>query len=114
MTETELDSLLDALRDDHGGADLLRADRAMLDYAVKLTQQPGQVTAEDVEALHAEGFDDRAVHDICAITAYFAFVNRIADGLGVEIDMSVAESRRTTPGGFPPLLRRNDGALTNW
>ena len=35
-------------------------------------------------------------------------------GLGVEIDMSVAESRRTTPGGFAPLLRRNDGAITNW
>ena len=30
-------------------------------------------------------FDDRAIHDICAIVAYFAFVNRMADGLGVEL-----------------------------
>ena len=35
-------------------------------------------------------------------------------GLGVEMDESVAESRALEPGGFPPLLRRNDGAFTNW
>ena len=35
-------------------------------------------------------------------------------GLGVEIDESVAEARAATPGGWPPLLRRNDGAFTNW
>ena len=35
-------------------------------------------------------------------------------GLGVEMDESVAESRPAKPGGWPPLLRRNDGAFTNW
>ena len=35
-------------------------------------------------------------------------------GLGVEFDEGVAESRRMKPGGWPPLLRRNDGAFTNW
>ena len=35
-------------------------------------------------------------------------------GLGVEIDESVAEDRAAKPGGWPPLLRRNDGAFTNW
>ncbi len=34
----------------------------------------------------AVGFDDRAIHDVCAIVGYFAFVNRIADGLGVELE----------------------------
>lgn len=60
----------------------------MLDYALKLTRAPEEMFAADVEALRAQGFDDRAIHDICAITAYFAFVNRIADGLGVEIEGS--------------------------
>jgi alkylhydroperoxidase family enzyme len=32
------------------------------------------------------GFDDEGIHDACAIIAYFAFVNRIADGLGVELE----------------------------
>lgn len=58
----------------------------MLDYVLMLTHRPSDVTAADVEALREQGFDDRAIHDICAIAAYFAFVNRIADGLGVELE----------------------------
>lgn len=61
----------------------------MLDYALKLTRSPGEMVRKDAEALRSAGFDDRAIHDICAITAYFAFVNRIADGLGVELEESV-------------------------
>ncbi len=58
----------------------------MLDYAVKLTRTPWAITPPDIEELRKVGFGDRAVHDICAITSYFAFVNRIADGLGVELE----------------------------
>lgn len=61
-------------------------DRVMLDYVVKLTKTPSEVVRQDVEGLRAVGFEDRAIHDICAITAYYAFVNRIADGLGVELE----------------------------
>jgi L-alanine-DL-glutamate epimerase-like enolase superfamily enzyme len=35
-------------------------------------------------------------------------------GLGVEFDEELAESLRTELGGWPPRLRRNDGAFTNW
>ncbi|HEV8264859.1 MAG TPA: hypothetical protein VGQ06_07895 [Gemmatimonadales bacterium] len=70
----------------HRSVDLTPADRAMLDYALTLTQAPHTVTADSVAALRAVGFDDRAVHDICAVTAYYAFVNRIADGLGVDLE----------------------------
>ena len=58
----------------------------MLDYALKLTRTPGEMTAADVAALRRAGFDDRGIHDVCAVVAYFAFVNRIADGLGVELE----------------------------
>ena len=58
----------------------------MLDYAVQLTHAPHSVTAESVDALRTAGFDDRALHDICAVTSYYAFVNRIADGLGVGLE----------------------------
>jgi alkylhydroperoxidase family enzyme len=58
----------------------------MLDYAVKLTHTPGDLIEADVESLRTHGFDDRAIHDICAVAAYYAFVNRIADGLGVELE----------------------------
>jgi uncharacterized protein YciW len=58
----------------------------MLDYAAKLTLTPAAVTREDVQALRDAGFDDRAVLDIAQITAYFAFVNRTVDGLGVSVE----------------------------
>ena len=58
----------------------------MLDYAVKLTRTPGAMNAADVASLRQARFGDRAIHDICAIVAYFAFVNRIANGLGVELE----------------------------
>ncbi|MCG8468753.1 MAG: peroxidase [Gemmatimonadetes bacterium] len=82
----DIDALLATLARDHGDANLDDADRAMLDYAAKLTLDPAAMSAADVEALRRHGFDDRAIHDICAITAYYAFVNRIADGLGVELE----------------------------
>lgn len=78
--------MLDALKTDYTKADLPSADKAMLEYALKLTAHPQKMNAEDVEILRAEGLDDRAIHDLCAVTAYFAFVNRMADGLGVELE----------------------------
>ena len=74
------------LRSGVSHAGLAPADRAMLEYASKLTRTPDAIGADDIELLRQQGFDDRAIHDICAITAYFAFVNRIADGLGVEME----------------------------
>jgi alkylhydroperoxidase family enzyme len=59
---------------------------AMLTYAAKLTRTPAEMRGEDVEKLRAAGFDDQGIHDICAAASYFAFVNRIADGLGVELE----------------------------
>jgi uncharacterized peroxidase-related enzyme len=58
----------------------------MLDYAMKLTLSPSEINEDDINTLRAKGFDDRAIHDMCAVSAYFAFVNRIADGLGVELE----------------------------
>lgn len=62
------------------------AEAALLAYADRLTLDPSSVSLADVDALRDAGFDDRAIHDACAIVSYFAFVNRIADGLGVELE----------------------------
>lgn len=61
-------------------------ERALLDYAESLTLAPSTVGADDIARLRAVGLDDRAIHDACAIVAYFAFVNRIANGLGVDLE----------------------------
>lgn len=73
-------------RDHHEEASLPPAERAMLDYVRKLTLIPGEMSEKDVASLRAHGFDDPGIHDICSIAAYFAFVNRIADGLGVDLE----------------------------
>jgi uncharacterized protein YciW len=59
----------------------------MLDYAVKLTVEPWNMVELDVEALRQAGFTDRDILDINQVTAYYAYVNRTADGLGVGLEM---------------------------
>lgn len=88
MSEADRDELVRALSSDYRTAELNAADRTMLDYAVKLTREPWAVEQGDVAALRRAGFEDRGIHDICAIAAYYAFVNRIADGLGVVLEGS--------------------------
>lgn len=78
------DALLAGLKQDYRRAELPARDRAMLDYAVKLTRAPGSMQEEDVAALRAAGLDDTAIHDVAQITALFNYYNRIADGLGVD------------------------------
>ncbi len=58
----------------------------MLEYAVKLTLEPWSMNQEDVERLRQAGFSDADILDINQVTGYFAFVNRLADGLGVELE----------------------------
>lgn len=72
------------MRSDYQRAALSEADRRMLDFAVKLTREPRSMTREDVETLRAAGFSDTAIHDIVQITGFFAYYNRLADGLGID------------------------------
>ncbi len=58
----------------------------MLDYAVKLTLTPWEVGEADIGRLRDVGFDDTGVLDICQVTCYYNYVNRLADGLGVELE----------------------------
>lgn len=72
--------------EDPSSAQLEAADRAMLAYVEKLTRTPWEMRREDVSALREQGFEDDAVLEICHVASYFAFVNRMADGLGVELE----------------------------
>ena len=71
---------------DYATADLSTADRALLDYAVKLTRTPAQMQRDDTERLRREGFSDAAILDVCQVVAYYNYVNRLADGVGVELE----------------------------
>jgi uncharacterized protein YciW len=58
----------------------------MLAYVEKLTRTPGAMDSSDVNSLRSVGFTDRDVLDIATVAAYYAYVNRIADGLGVQLE----------------------------
>lgn len=60
----------------------------MLEYVERLTLQPYSVTEDNVAQLRQAGFTDREILDICLVTAYFNFVNRMASGLGVRLEES--------------------------
>jgi len=78
--------------------ELADADRALLDYAVKLTRDPAQVREADIERLRRHGFDDPAIHRLVHIVGYFNYYNRLASGLGVEDEPEWANSGRITRG----------------
>ena len=65
----------------------------MLDYATKLTREPWNMAEQDVISLREAGFSDEAILDINQVTGYYAFVNRLADGLGVELEAFWKEGR---------------------
>ena len=71
---------------DYSKADLEPRQLAMLRYADKLTGTPNKMVRDDVGSLREVGFTDEDILAIAEITSYYAFVNRIADGLGVELE----------------------------
>ncbi len=58
----------------------------MLVYVDKLTLTPWDMVEADLQPLRDNGFSDNAILDINQVTCYYAYVNRLADGLGVEIE----------------------------
>jgi uncharacterized peroxidase-related enzyme len=59
---------------------------ALCDYARKLTLEPAGMRERDLEPLRALGLDDRAIVDANQVVAYFNYVNRVAEGLRVELE----------------------------
>ena len=80
------DALAEAIMADHTTADLDERRRAMLRFADKLTATPGAMQAADVAELRAVGFADPEILAIVEVTGYYAYANRIVDGLGVELE----------------------------
>ncbi|SES28742.1 uncharacterized peroxidase-related enzyme [Salipaludibacillus aurantiacus] len=78
--------LVQKLKEDYRQVDLEYKTKKILAYAVKLTQKPSRVNDEDVAVLKEAGCTDHEILDVCQITSYFNFVNRMAEGLGVTLE----------------------------
>src|SRR6056297_1958191 len=75
---SERPKLADQLATNHRAADLSERRRAMLDFAVKLTEEPGRVTEADLEALREVGLTDEEIWDVGSVTAFFNLSNRMS------------------------------------
>ena len=75
-------------------ANVSATDLALCDYAEKLTLRPQEMNEGDVASLRKAGLDDRGILDTCQIVAYFNFVTRMAEGLGVELEDYWRESEK--------------------
>jgi uncharacterized peroxidase-related enzyme len=80
------EQFVNQLKTDYHQASLEAQDLAMLDFVDKLTRTPWEMLEDDISALREVDFSDRAILDINLIAGYYAFVNRLADGLGVELE----------------------------
>tara|TARA_B100000470_G_C19527640_1_gene274665 strand:- start:94 stop:417 length:324 start_codon:yes stop_codon:yes gene_type:complete len=71
---------------DYGNAALDDETLAIVEYVEKLTTEPSEMTETDIQTLRKTGLSDDHILSVVMITAMFAFMNRLADGLGVEIE----------------------------
>jgi alkylhydroperoxidase family enzyme len=80
--------------------------RPVLSYARKLTRAPDSLTPGDAEAVLAEGWGETALYHTVAVTSLFNYMNRLVEGLGIELDPAYVEpaSKRLAERGYLPLI----------
>ncbi len=80
--------------------------KPILRYAQKLTRQPDGVSQADADAISAAGWDETALYHTVAVTALFNFMNRLVEGLGIELDPAYVKpaSERLAERGYRPLI----------
>lgn len=80
--------------------------KPVLRYARKLTQQPDSVTQSDADTIFAAGWDETALYHAVAVTALFNFMNRLVEGMGIELDPNYVKpaSERLAGRGYLPLI----------
>ena len=69
---------------DYREAELDPGVRALCDFAVKVTLDQSSLGVADVELLREQGWSDAAIHDAIQVIAYFNYITRVADAVGVD------------------------------
>jgi uncharacterized peroxidase-related enzyme len=76
--------LADHASHDYRSAALDPRVRALCDFATKLTLASPTVEQADIDVLRGHGWSDEAISDTIQVVAYFNYINRVADGVGIE------------------------------
>ena len=91
---TRNQELVNALSEGKDWTKLAAAERAMLSYARNLSVDPSSIEKNDIAQLRELDFSDHAILEINLVAAYMNFVNRVAEGLGVELEASMQSFNR--------------------
>lgn len=88
-SEINDDAKVRAIQDDYRHVNLGPATRALLDFAVKVTTKPREMSRSDIATLREAGFSDEDILDAAQMVGYFNYINRVMDALGItpEPDM---------------------------
>lgn len=76
-------------------AELSPRERALCEFAVKLTHLAAEIDQADVDELREQGLDDAAISDAIQVVGYFNYVTRVADGVGIEDEPDWASPTRS-------------------
>lgn len=86
MREQFTDEQISQIVTDFQTADIDETTKAILEFAVKVTNAASTITPTDLEHLRSHGLTDEALFAIVEVVGFFCYVNRIADAFGVELD----------------------------
>ena len=91
---------------DYRQAPLSKEDRALCDFAAKLTLRPGAMEKQDFDHLCQHGFTDEQITIAVQVIGYFNYITRVAEGLGVDLEgwmkPSVSEWRQRKAKKYEP------------
>jgi len=77
-------ALIDAVLADYRSAPLSEPEKALLAFVEKLNADGASIRQQDVDALHAHGWNDEAIYDAVTVCSLFNFYNRWVHGTGVS------------------------------
>ena len=90
-SETDNQKLVDQIAEDWTTSSISLVQMAMCEFAKKLTENPSKVNKKDIELLRSYSLSDKDISQIVQIIAYFNYINRVADGLGLEPEQFIDE-----------------------
>ncbi|HEU5113712.1 MAG TPA: peroxidase [Acidimicrobiia bacterium] len=86
--------MVDRFAEDWKSAGLDDPTKSLLLFAERLTDECAAVGPEDIAVLRGHGFDDKAISSCVQVVAYFNYINRIAEGLGVAAEGWIDDNGR--------------------
>ena len=86
MRDQFTDEQISQIVADFQTADIDETTKAILEFAVKVTNAAPTITQADLERLRRHGLTDEALFAIVEVVGFFCYINKIADAFGIELD----------------------------